>query len=233
MEYKYCGDEDFGALASGRVLYGGAGIPNFPVRLGNEIYRRCLSYLDKSSDITVYDLCCGGGYLLTVLGFLNESISRLIGSDISDDILAVARKNLSLLTREGPMRRERELEELYSLYGKQSHAEALESLRELRGKIGERSVESTVLRADCTKPLPLSEKPDIIITDVPYGDLASWQGGDNAPIDEMCAQLCDISRGGTVLAVVSDKKQRARAQSWAQLEKQLIGKRMFTIYRRL
>ena len=33
--------EDF---ASGRVLYSGKGIPNFPVRLLNEMYGRALNY---------------------------------------------------------------------------------------------------------------------------------------------------------------------------------------------
>ncbi len=45
MEYKYCENGNFEDLASGRVIYGTPGVPNFPVRLGNEIYRRCVEYL--------------------------------------------------------------------------------------------------------------------------------------------------------------------------------------------
>lgn len=37
MEYLYCKNENYEDYSSGRVLYGGKGIPNFPVRLINEI----------------------------------------------------------------------------------------------------------------------------------------------------------------------------------------------------
>lgn len=37
MEYLYCKNENFEDYSSGRVLHGGKGIPNFPVRLINEI----------------------------------------------------------------------------------------------------------------------------------------------------------------------------------------------------
>ena len=35
MKYKYCENDNFEDFASGRVIYGGTGVPNFPVRLGN------------------------------------------------------------------------------------------------------------------------------------------------------------------------------------------------------
>lgn len=47
MEYKYCSKKNFEDLASGRVLYGHGGIPNFPVRLINEIFDRSAQYLNK------------------------------------------------------------------------------------------------------------------------------------------------------------------------------------------
>lgn len=37
MEYLYCKNDNFEDFASGRVLFGGRGIPNFPVRLLLEI----------------------------------------------------------------------------------------------------------------------------------------------------------------------------------------------------
>lgn len=43
MNYLYCGDANFEDFASGRVLYGGNGIPNFPVRLLNEIFGRAVT----------------------------------------------------------------------------------------------------------------------------------------------------------------------------------------------
>lgn len=113
MEYKYGQNQNYEDFSSGRVLYHGEGMTNFPVRLAQEIYGRCLEYSPKKSHITLYDCCCGGGYLLTVLGFLNQdSIGKIIGSDINEEILHTARKNLSLLTLEGIDKRIKELEEM-------------------------------------------------------------------------------------------------------------------------
>lgn len=93
MEYRYGKNENYEYLASGRVLYSGYGVPNFPVRLANEIYGRCLAYSSKKDNISLYDCCCGGGYLLTILGLLNQdSIGELIGSDIEEKSLQVAEK---------------------------------------------------------------------------------------------------------------------------------------------
>ena len=44
MEYRYCEDRSWEDFSSGRVLCGVHGAPNFPVRLGCELYRRALSH---------------------------------------------------------------------------------------------------------------------------------------------------------------------------------------------
>lgn len=56
MEYLYCKNDNFQDFASGRVLYGGKGIPNFPIRLLLEIYSRALSYLNKEEDLVIYEI---------------------------------------------------------------------------------------------------------------------------------------------------------------------------------
>lgn len=43
MEYRYCENRNWEDFSSGRVLYGTGGVPNFPVRLANEMYRRALA----------------------------------------------------------------------------------------------------------------------------------------------------------------------------------------------
>lgn len=72
MEYLYCKDDNFQDFASGRVLYGGKGIPNFPIRLLLEIYGRALERSNKKEDLVIYDPCCGGGYSLTILGYFQN-----------------------------------------------------------------------------------------------------------------------------------------------------------------
>ena len=60
--------------------------------------------------------CCGGGYLLTVLGFLNyERIKTIMASDISDDAIQLANENLSLLDKNGLKKRIRQINDLLSL----------------------------------------------------------------------------------------------------------------------
>lgn len=230
MEYKYCKNENFEDLSSGRVIYGGGGVPNFPVRLGNEIYRRCVEYLPQKESFTVYDPCCGGGYLLTVLGFCNRNIGRIIASDISSEMVCTAAANLALLTRKGLKQRRRELDNLLRQYQKASHREALESLERLKASLSQ-DIPSTLFTADCTRSLPLEDTPDIIMTDVPYGNLAVWEGSGENPLQAMYLQLSRIARPDTVLAVIMDKKQKYQGDAWIRLEKQVVGKRKFEIYR--
>lgn len=56
MVYKYCENENFEDLASGRVIAQRAGFPNFPVRLAQEIFGRCCSYLETHDRICIYDI---------------------------------------------------------------------------------------------------------------------------------------------------------------------------------
>ena len=227
MEYRYSPAGNFEDYASGRVLYGGRGVPNFPVRLIVEIFGRARSRLKDGERLRVYDPCCGGAYALTVLGFFCGScIGRIYASDISPDMLGIAEKNLGLLTREGLDKRREELERLLAMSGKPSYADALESLERLRRDLP-RGIETEVFAADCTKPLP-DIRPDVIITDVPYGNLAQWQGED--ALRAMLGQLRKISSDDTVLAVCADKSQKIRSDEWVRIEKQNVGKRRFEIF---
>lgn len=76
MHYKYINSkESYGDLASGKVLYNFLGLTAFPVRLANEMMQRCFAYLKNlncNAPFTIYDPCCGGGYILTTLGFLHS-----------------------------------------------------------------------------------------------------------------------------------------------------------------
>ena len=229
MEYIYSPSGNYEDYASGRVLCGGRGVPNFPVRLINEIFGRAKRHIPGKTRLRVYDPCCGGAYALAVLGFFHaEAIETIYASDISPDMLGIARKNLGLLTFAGLDRRRAELASLYESTGKPSYADALGSLGRLRKSLV-REVESEVFAADCTKPLPRI-RPDIIITDVPYGDLTEWQGED--ALAAMLEQLRRISADHTVLAVCADKAQKIRSPFWTRLEKQTVGKRRFELLRK-
>ena len=230
MEYLYCKDDNFQDFASGRVLYGGKGIPNFPIRLLLEIYGRALDCSNKKEDLVIYDPCCGGGYALTILGYFhNKHIGKLYGSDIDEDMVVHAKKNLSLLTDAALKKRKAEIEELYNSFGKESHKEALESCDKLSIML-ENDISTEIFRADCTMLLP-EILPDIIITDVPYGNLVEWEQGKSS-MNAMLEQLWRISHDNTILAVCMDKKQKINCEKWKRLEKQNIGKRKFEILKK-
>lgn len=231
MEYLYGEDGNFEDFSSGRVLYSGQGIPNFPVRLLNEIFGRALSYSEKKTDVIVYDPCCGGGYALTVLGFFyNETIRKIYGSDIDAEMVSHAKKNVSLLEKEGLKRRKSELVEYYELYGKESHRLAIDSCSRL-SKMLQKEITSEIFEADCTKTLP-EIAPDLVFVDIPYGNLVKWEDSSIVNPDEMMEQLWMIAKDGTVLAVCMDKKQRCHSDKWSRVEKQNIGKRRFEIYKK-
>lgn len=229
MEYLHCENRNFEDFASGRVLYGGKGIPNFPVRLLNEMYGRAISYSLKKEDLVVYDPCCGGGYSLTVLGFIhNCDIGKIYGSDVDEFMIAHAKKNTGLLTTAGLYDRKHEVERFYETYGKTSHLEALNSCDKLEGLL-KREIYAELFQADCTEALPRI-LPDIIITDIPYGNLVEWKSGAQISVDCMLEQLWMISHEKTVLAVCMDKRQKCCCKKWKRAEKHVVGKRKFEIY---
>ncbi|NLN41976.1 MAG: hypothetical protein GX160_08360 [Clostridiales bacterium] len=235
MEYKYCENKNFEDLACGKVIYYKSGMTNFPVRLAQEIYGRCVSYLQKKHNICIYDPCCGGGYLLTVVGFLNMgSINKIIGSDINEQAVDLAWQNLSLLSEEGLEKRIRQLNSYYAQFGKQSHKEAIDSAIRLMNRIKEydRKPTISVFKGDILTKETLAAqdfKADIVISDVPYGNLVSWQGDEQDPINILLENLMPILKPGSVVAICSDKRQKIKVENYKRLERQRIGKRKFEI----
>lgn len=232
MEYRYGKNDNYEDFASGRVLYHGSGMTNFPVRLAQEIYGRCLQYSPKKKDICLYDCCCGGGYLLTVLGFLNQdSLVKIIGSDINPELLEIAKKNLSLLSKEGINERIIEIEQMIANYQKQSHMEAKNSALRLKGML-KTNIEVEVFQSDALREINLKIKPDLIITDVPYGNMVDWQGNQKNVIDKLLDSLFKICSSETIIGLCMNKKQKITNKKFIRLEKQQIGKRKFEILRK-
>lgn len=239
MEFRYSENANFEDFASGRVLYGTGGMTNFPVRLLNEIFRRCVEYSEKKTDLSVYDPCCGGGYLLTVLGLCNRTVVKsLTGSDVDREVLKTAQKNLSLLSADGLSGREEEIKKLFSLYGKASHRDALSSIERLRGLISEGLFTETFV-ADATdlagslrktNRVPAYFPPDIILTDIPYGHLVEWENK-QTEIETFLQSLREVAKPSTILAVCMDKKQKFQLTGFCKLSQNNIGKRKFVIFR--
>ncbi|WP_267908642.1 hypothetical protein [Paenibacillus alkalitolerans] len=191
MEYQFEKTrKNYEHFASGRVLYNAHGTTSFPVRLGSEIIQRCFHILRSKGNegpYTVYDPCCGGAYLLTIIGLLHRRhIKTIFASDINHELLDIAGKNLSLLSSSGMETRKKQLQQLFELYNKASHLEALESADYLTSLISNESLEEIYcFQADITAPKALHEKcsnVDIVIADLPYGEIVSWQTDSTYPV---------------------------------------------------
>lgn len=241
MNFKYCNGENYEDFACGKVIYHKPGMTNYPVRLAQEIYKRALSYKEEKDNICVYDPCCGSGYILTVLGLLNgDSIGKLIGSDIRLEAIELSEKNLALLTSEGLEIRRTQLKELFKEYGKLSHKEAIESTYVFEKLIATQKVkpEVSVFEGDILKDNTLvakdendkrNFKADIVIVDVPYGELVGWSETLESPIDKMLDELLPVLKPDSIIAISSDKKQKITNPKYKRLEKNVIGKRKFEI----
>jgi len=238
MQYLYSPSDDFSDLASGAVLHGGGGFTNFPVRLAREVFLRAARHVD-TRPLSVWDPCCGCGYLLAVLGLLCPGmIARIYASDVDERALDTARRNLALLSRGGMRRRVEELR----------GRSAFDAAERLLAGMGDAGPEARVFRRDILRPEPADFQAlnpsfdvgaDIVITDVPYGGLAQWSGLEDPGEDALTALLRNIApalRTGSAVAGCSDRRQKIHTETLAALgyvraEREQVGKRRFEIVR--
>jgi hypothetical protein len=249
MQYRHTKEQDYSDLSSGRVFYSLPGHPAFPVRLASEIFQRCLEHRERSYGVstpcTLYDPCCGAAYHLSVLAYLHrESIQQVIASDIDPKAVELAERNLGLLSEAGLDRRIRELLSLFEKYGKESHREALHSASVLKKRLfslrARHSVSTKVFQANAMDGSALIDQigpgsVDIVFTDVPYGWHSHWQDARPAagtdPLGSMLEALPGVLSPSSILAIISDKQQKAAHPGYQHLEKFQIGKRRVILLR--
>ena len=245
MQYRFAQErQDYSDYSSGRVFYGLPGHPAFPVRLASEIFQRCVALREAqgaTGPCVLYDPCCGGAYHLSTLAYLHwHAIGEIIASDVDEEILSVARRNLSLLTVEGLDRRTAEISRMLVQYKKASHTAALESAQKLRKRLLDlvetHQVEVRLFAADATDSQAVGEllagsKVDVVISDVPYGRHSSWQIADVSQVSllspawQMLEALLPLLSLRSVVAIASDKRQRVSHEGYRRLERFQVGKR--------
>jgi len=213
MIYKFAERSNYEDFAAGHVIYHRPGFTNYPVRLASEIFMRAYTHCGREM-VKLYDPCCGGGYLLTVLGFLHgDKISAIYGSDISAEAVFLSKRNLQLLSPDALLGR-----------GVGEKAESATRLVSLCRNIEVEIFARDVLSQNNNPPA------DIIVTDIPYGDMTFWkQGSEVAGVSLMLQNL-----NAEIVAVSSDKKQKiaiADEKNYRRLEKFNVGKRKIEILR--
>jgi tRNA G10 N-methylase Trm11 len=248
MQYQYAKERiDYSDVSSGRVFYSLPRHPAFPVRLASEIFQHCLAIRTTtykvSNPCVVYDPCCGAGYSLSVLGYLHgEKIQELIGSDVDEKAVALARQNLGLLNISGLNKRINEISEMLRLYGKESHKEALASSRILQNQITAlnkvHQITTKVFQASVFDDKGLLENMkskcvDIVFTDVPYGQHSQWQTDSfnetSKPIWSMLNTLMTVLSPASIVAIASDKEQKIAHENYQRVKQFQIGKRRIHI----
>ncbi|HZO33245.1 MAG TPA: GNAT family N-acetyltransferase [Chloroflexota bacterium] len=259
MPYRFSRERlDYSDFASGRVFRSLPGRTAFPVRLADELFQRCLAIRRANGGdgpVVLYDPCCGGALLHCTLALLHwPSIRRIVASDADPEAVALAGRNLALLTPEGIARRREEIAALHAAYEKDSHAEALQSADRLAAQLAEhfqlRPLPTRLFLADALDPaslLPHLEpgSVDVVIADVPHGRRTHWrhaqaQAGQEAPdsqsasatIWQLLEALWPFLAPDAVVAVVGDKAQRTRHDRYAPSGTLQIGKRRATFLTR-
>jgi len=197
----------------------------------------------NTTPCTLYDPCCGAGYHLSVVAYLHrEHIREISGSDIDEKAVALAKRNLGLLTIAGLDKRIYEISTMIERYHKDSHQDALKSAHILKNKITsldqKHPLVTRVFQASATDRKTMieniaSQSVDIVFSDVPYGQHSLWQSSDSSelsnPIWLMLDTLIDILSPSSIVAIASDKRQKVFHESYQRLEQFQIGKRRVVI----
>jgi hypothetical protein len=232
MLYKFFPQNNYEDFASGSVFYHNAGYTNYPVRLAGEIFSRCLEFSQKENNIKMYDPCCGSAYMFSVLGFLfNGIIDEVFCSDVSDEAAELSHKNLSLLSYSGIEKRKSELHDLMQKYNKESHKNALDSLKRIKEKI-KHEIKTNIFTANILNTNELIHKDfiaDIIMTDVPYGNLVNWSENTGNEIEKLLDGIIPVINNHSIIAISHSKNNKVHHEKYKTLEKIKTGHRKISI----
>jgi tRNA G10 N-methylase Trm11 len=67
---------------------------------------------------------------------------------------------------------------------------------------------------------------DIVITDVPYGNLARWTEETNNAIDMLLHTIIPVINMDTIIVIIHNKNQKINNQEYKKLRKYKVGHRL-------
>ncbi|MBK0865669.1 rRNA methyltransferase [Saccharopolyspora sp. HNM0986] len=233
MSYRYeTGRADFSDLAGGFVLKAVPGFPGFPVRLASEVFQRAAQLCGAAERVTLWDPCCGSGYLLSTIGLLHrQRLAAVFGTDADPDALGVAASNLRMLSRDGLLERRRELAGMAERHGKNSHQAAVDAAdRLIAGLPSEPGPRTGTAVANAFDPEQTAaalggRAPDIVCTDVPYGDQVGWSGAPDDPIPALIRSIAEVVPPSAVIAVTCRARKVPLGDGIRAAERLKVGHR--------
>jgi len=249
MVYRFAQEaQDYSDLAAGAVFHSVPGHPAFPVRLTSEIFQRCVNILARDGQVgpySVYDPCCGEGYLLGTLALLHwQNIRAVYASDVETRALETAERNLSLLTPEGIGQRIEQIKTMIGQYDKPSHKAAYQSAQRIKARVEELQrhhliavhiFNNNIITGKLSDDI--TEAVNVVITDIPYGSHSAWVGMAQDLPDEpswyMLQSLLSVLSRQSVVAVASNKQQKIAHQRYQRVEHFQLGKRRVVILKPL
>jgi 23S rRNA G2445 N2-methylase RlmL len=166
---------------------------------------------------------------------LQKKTEKIYASDFDSNIIPLAKKNLSLLGLEGLNERISEINKMINDYKKESHVYALNSALRLKNLIEKRNnyIDIECFVADITKDdiKNIVDNIDIVITDLPYGDIVEWSGGqnENDAVSKFLDNVLKVLAEKSIVAVVSQKKTVVKHDKFKRAEQFAIGKRKITL----
>lgn len=234
--------KDYSDFSSDKLLVNAPRTPAFPVRVASEIMARSLSFLSTADGLTLYDPCCGGGHLLTVLGFCySKNLKNIYGSDIDIKALEYAQKNLSLLTPEGLSKKKKALQSNDEKQDEKTQLEALNSAKRLEKQLFHTRYPKKDIQCfhwDITRKKPAHLKNvNIVMTDLPYGKMSDWQGAgaaQNNPNKQMLNNIYQtLDLNNSIVTIICNKQEKINHQKFEQVKRLKHGKRQFIFLRPL
>jgi tRNA G10 N-methylase Trm11 len=238
LAYRYAVTRENYADLSG-VLHSAPGFPAFPARLASEMFQRALA-LSPDAPARVWDPCCGSGYLLSALVLLHRrDITEVLGTDLDPAALALAQKNVGLLSEAGMVGRATDLRARAERLGKPAYLDTAAAAERLGRALAEQggTVSGGVARADALDPDQLrralyGRRPNLVITDIPYGEQTTWTGPSAARgVTGMLSALDEVLDEGVVIAVAARGRRVTADSPRTPVASFKIGTRAVALFR--
>jgi 23S rRNA (guanine2535-N1)-methyltransferase len=215
-------------LASGVVIRSIPGRPALPVRLIRELAAATRTLWDRTAGgrcPVLWDPCCGLGHLVTCVSLLHD-VSVSVASDVDGGAVQVAVRNLALLRDDGLSARGEEV--------RVHRPHALDSVAAVASLLRGVPPVTRTFVADATDPAQCRSGlgdclPDIVLTDVPYGEQTDWDG--DRQVADLLASLHLTAAPRAVLGLVTPNRLRMPDSPWQRAGTWNIGRRRIWLLR--